>query len=130
MNSADLNILHTTIYDVEERRTSAMVDRDIDALSILIDDECRYVHSTGVVDTKIGYLEKLKSHAVGYSWIRSTDQAIIVFGAGFAVTHQMEAELILSGVARPYRSRAVALWRETPEGLRLAYFQATSLQQS
>jgi hypothetical protein len=34
---------------------------------------------------------------------------------------------VLSGVPGPYQSQAVALWRETPLGLRLAYFQATAL---
>jgi hypothetical protein len=40
---------------------------------------------------------------------------------------RMEAQVVLSGVPRPYQSRAVALWRETPSGLRLVYFQATAL---
>jgi len=127
MTSAGQDSAHAEVYAAEERRTRAMVDGDVAALAELIDDDCRYVHSSGAVDTKASYLEKLQSGAFGYSWIRACDQLIIEVGAGAAVVHRMEAELVLSGVPRPYQSQAVALWRETPLGLRLVYFQATAL---
>jgi hypothetical protein len=127
LTSAGQDSVHTEVYAAEERRTRAMVDGDVAALAELIDDDCRYVHSSGAVDNKASYLEKLQSGAFGYSWIRACDQLIIEVGAGAAVVHRMEAELVLSGVPRPYQSQAVALWRETPLGLRLVYFQATAL---
>ena len=104
-----------------------MVEGDLSVLSALIDDDCRYVHSSGAVDTKATYLEKLQTGEVGYTWIRSSQQVVLDVGGGMAVSHLMEAQLVLSGVSRPYRSQAVALWRQTPLGLRLAYFQATAL---
>lgn len=104
-----------------------MVEGDVAALAALIDDDCRYVHSSGAVDTKADYLEKLQAGAIGYAWIRSCDQMLIEVGTGVAVSHRMEAELILAGVRRRYQSQAVAFWRQTPLGLRLVYFQATAL---
>lgn len=118
---------HTAVYDAEKLRTKAMVAGDITTLAALLDDDCRYVHSSGAVDTKASYLKKLQAGEIGYSWIRSLDQLIIEVGAAVAVSHRMEAQLVLSGVPRPYQSRAVTLWRRTPLGLRLAYFQATAL---
>ena len=129
MTSAGQDSAHAEVLAAEERRTRAMVDGDVAALAVLIDDDCRYVHSSGAVDTKTSYLEKLQSGVFGYAWIRASDQLIIDVGAGVAVLHRMEAQLVLSGVPRPYQSQAVALWRETPLGLRLAYFQATALPQ-
>ena len=127
MTSAGQDNAHAGVYDAEERRTRAMVDGDVAALAALLAEDCRYVHSSGAVDTKASYLEKLRAGEFGYSWIRSCDQVIIEVGAGVAIAHRMEAQLVLSGVPRPYQSRAVALWRETPAGLRLVYFQATAL---
>ncbi len=40
----------------DERRTAAMVAGDLATLDELIAEDCRYVHSTGVNDTKAGYL--------------------------------------------------------------------------
>ena len=127
MKPADHDNPHADVYAAEERRTRAMVEGDLSVLSALIDDDCRYVHSSGAVDTKATYLEKLQMGEVGYTWIRSSEQVVLDVGAGMAVSHLMEAQLVLSGVSRPYRSQAVALWRQTPLGLRLAYFQATAL---
>ena len=47
-------------YAAEERRTRAMAASDVAALAEFIDDDCRYVHSSGAVDTKASYLEKLR----------------------------------------------------------------------
>jgi uncharacterized protein DUF4440 len=126
MTSAGPDSAHAGVYDAEERRTRAMVDGDVATLATLLDDDCRYVHSSGAVDTKASYLEKLQAGDFGYSWIRSSEQVIIEVGGGVAVSHRMEAQLVLAGVPRPYQSRAVALWRETRFGLRLVYFQATA----
>jgi hypothetical protein len=117
------------IYAAEERRTSAMVEGDVPALELLIEDDCRYVHSSGAVDTKTSYLDQLRSGAVAYSWVRLSEQSILDLGGGVVVSHRMDAKMVLSGVERPYRSRAVAIWRSTANGPRLAFFQATALPQ-
>jgi hypothetical protein len=127
MTPADQDSTHAEVYAAEQRRTRAMVEGDVAALAALIDDDCRYVHSSGAVDTKVGYLEKLQAGAIGYDWIRSSDQLLIDVGTGVAVSHRMEAGLILAGVRHPYQSQAMALWRRTALGLRLVYFQATAL---
>ena len=119
MTSASQYGAHAGVYEAEKRRTRAMVDGDVAALAVLLDNDCRCVHSSGAVDTKAGYLETLRAGDIGYSWVRSSDQLIIEVGAGAAVSHRMESQLVLSGVPRPYQSRAVALWREAPLRLRL-----------
>ena len=101
MKAADHDNPHADVYAAEERRTRAMVEGDLSVLSALIEDDCRYVHSSGVVDTKATYLEKLQTGEVGYTWIRSSQQVVIDVGAGMAISHLMEAQLVLSGVSRP-----------------------------
>jgi diadenosine tetraphosphate (Ap4A) HIT family hydrolase len=118
---------HAAVHEAEELRTKAMVAGDIATLTALLDDDCRYVHSSGAVDTKASYLAKLQAGEIGYSWIRTPDQRFVEVAGAVGVSHRMEAELVLAGVPRPYQSRAFSLWRGTPQGLRLAYFQATAL---
>jgi hypothetical protein len=77
MTSASQHGAHAGVYEAEKRRTRAMVDGDVAALAVLLDIDCRYVHSSGAVDTKAGYLEKLRAGDIGYSWIRPSDQLII-----------------------------------------------------
>jgi hypothetical protein len=118
---------HNDVYAVDGLRTKAMVEGDLEALSVLIDRDCCYVHSTGSVDTKDSYLQRLRTGEIDYKWITCADQSIIDLGGSFAIPHRMEASIAFSGVERPYQSRAVAIWRTTPDGLLLVYFQATVL---
>lgn len=104
-----------------------MVAGDLAALAELIADDCRYVHSTGVNDTKAGYLASIASGSLAYTWIRTAEHVFLLAGDAVLVQHEMRAELVLDGVPKPYRSRAVAVWRTGDDGLRLAYFQATGL---
>jgi ketosteroid isomerase-like protein len=41
---------------LEHRRIEATLSRDLDALASLLDDDLRFVHSTGRVDRKLEYL--------------------------------------------------------------------------
>ena len=111
----------------DERRTAAMVAGDLATLRELIADDCRYVHSTGVSDTKDSYLASIESGSLAYTWIRTADHVVIPAGDAVLVQHEMRAELVRNRVPEPYRSRAVAVWRSTPDGPRLVYFQATAL---
>ncbi len=115
------------IRDVDARRTAAMVAGDLNTLRELIADDCRYVHSTGVSDTRDSYLAAIESGALAYTWIRTAEHIFIRAGDAMLVPHEMRAELVRAGVPEPYRSRAVAVWRTDAGDPRLVYFQATAL---
>lgn len=115
------------VRTADERRTAAMVAGDLATLDELIAQECRYVHSTGVSDTKTGYLAAIASGSLAYTWIRTAEQHVLPVGDAVLVQHDMRAELVLDGVTKPYRSVAVAIWRMGDLGPRLVYFQATGL---
>jgi hypothetical protein len=115
------------VRDADERRTAAMVAGDLATLRALIDENCRYVHSTGVSDTRNSYLDSIESGALAYTWIRTAEHVLIPAGDAVIVQHEMRAELVRSGVPEPYRSRAAAVWRGSDDGPRLVYFQATAL---
>jgi ketosteroid isomerase-like protein len=111
----------------DERRIAAMVAGDLDTLRELIAEDCRYVHSTGVGDTKDSYLASMESGSLAYEWIRTAEHILIPAGDAVLVQHEMRAQLVLDGVPKPYRSRAMAVWRASATGLQLIYFQATAL---
>ena len=115
------------VRQADERRIAAMVAGDLDTLRELIADDCRYVHSTGVSDTKDSYLASIESGSLAYSWIRTAEHILIPAGDAVLVQHEMRALLVLDGVPKPYRSRAMGAWRTTAAGLQLIYFQATAL---
>lgn len=111
----------------DARRIAAMVAGDLATLRDLIADDCRYVHSTGVSDTKDSYLASMESGSLAYEWIRTAEHLFLPAGDAVLVQHEMRAQLVLDGVPKPYRSRAMAAWRAGPAGPHLIYFQATAL---
>lgn len=118
----------TDIAETADRqRIDASVKGDLDLLAELIADDCRYVHSTGAVDTKDSYLAKLREGVVRYTAIEAVDQQATDLGGVVLLTHVMVAEMVLGGVPRPYRGRVVAVWRTTTTPPQLVYFQSTGL---
>ena len=66
------------IRDLEERRYAAMKAGDIDVLEDLLHDELAYMHSTGDLESKEGYLGGLRAGTSAYKRIDYDDQTIRV----------------------------------------------------
>lgn len=113
------------VLAAEQQRAEAMVAGDLGTLGALLEDGCRYVHSTGAVDTKESYLARIADGTFAYTWITATDQNAVDLGSAVLVSFTMSAELVLSGTPGPYRSQAVTVWRTGPDGPRMVHFQAT-----
>ena len=117
----------SAVLDAEQARTAAMVAGDVDTLDRLLDDECLYVHSSGAIDTKTAYLDRLRDGTLIYRSVRTSGHRVYALGQGCAVSHRMIAEMILHGVPRPYQGQVISIWRSGPAGLRLIYLQATTI---
>lgn len=118
---------HAQVLAAERARAEAMTAGDVDALDALLDDECSYVHSTGAIDTKDEYLDRLRTGALVYRTVRISEQEVLELGDGCAVSHRMDAEMVLGGVVRPYQGHVISLYRRTSGVLRLIYLQATTI---
>lgn len=117
----------SAITEADSARLTAMATGDLETLDRLLTDDCMYVHSNGSVDTKAQYLDKLRDGTYGYTWVTGTDQQYVDLGTAVLIAHRMDAELVLSGVPRPYSSQATVIWRTTLTGPRLCYFQGSPI---
>ena len=97
----------SAVLDAEQARTGAMVAGDVDTLDRLLDDECLYVHSSGAIDTKTAYLDRLRDGTLIYRSVRTSGHRVYALGQGCAVSHRMDAEVILHGVPRPYQGQVI-----------------------
>ena len=101
----------SAVLEAEQARTGAMIAGDADTLDRLLDDECVYVHSSGAIDTKTAYLDRLRDGTLIYRSVRTSGHRVYTLGQGCAVSHRMDAEVILHGVPRPYQGQVMSIWR-------------------
>ncbi len=113
------------ILALEARRTSAMLQADVVALDALMLESCRYVHSSGFIDSKESYLEKLRTGAVRYLRMETSEHHVLPLGETSVVLSLMSFDVNSGGSTRAVRAHAVAVWHRADEGTRLAFFQAT-----
>jgi ketosteroid isomerase-like protein len=111
----------------DQARRAAMAAGDLDALAALLADDCLYVHSSGMVDTKQSYLAKLADGAIRYSSVEAVEVRLIELGSAVVVSHRMQAEAVVGGEPRSLRGQAAAIWASADNGPQLVYFQSTTV---
>jgi hypothetical protein len=79
--------VRTEVLATENARTSALVNRDVNALDKLLRDDLTYVHASGRVDNKKTMLDSVRSDDLHYiSWtpkqinVRAAGEAAVVDG--------------------------------------------------
>jgi hypothetical protein len=109
----------------ERARAAAVVARDLQALTSLLDPGLRYVHATGLCHDRDGYLEYLRSGPRFLEVVLTPEQVVdLTEGAAFAgrlfMRLQRGGEAVIEA-----RSWVSGLWLHTEAGWRLRLFQST-----
>lgn len=117
------------VLALEAERCSALTNTDIDRLDALMSDGLRFVHSSGVCDSKAVLLSKIADGSLRYLEIVFNDVEVRVFHDCAALSASMKAVAVVGGQVRKVDSRYLALWVQEPEGnlsrWRLAAYQGT-----
>jgi len=92
---------------LEGRRIAATLAADVDELDALIDDRCRYVHSSGSVDTKTSYLAQLHTGRLRYIDIAVTEITPSVHDSCGVVCFRLDATVGVAEQQRTMRARCV-----------------------
>ena len=98
------------LRDLEERRYAAMKAGDIDVLEDLLHDELAYMHSTGDLESKEGYLGGMRAGTSAYKRIDYDDQTIRVHDDLAMVFHRLVADAVFEGSERHLDNRLLAVW--------------------
>ncbi len=113
------------INDLEDRRYTAMVDADLDALDELLSDDVMYAHSDATVDSKASYLELLRNGTLVYHSLEHRTETVVSRPGVVVVGGTMSGSIHMHGAAKTLNSRVAAVWVAEGDRWRLLAFQPT-----
>lgn len=117
----------TDILALEERRRSAMRAADCEALGALLAPDLRYVHSTGVVDTRESLMAKLAGGQIAYRHLAFEQLAVTRTTDAAIVSGEMRAQVQRGEALLDIATCYLAVWLRRSGAWQLAAFQGTTL---
>lgn len=116
------------ILKAEKSWAAAVVSRDYTALDRVMHDQLIYAHSTGAIETKSEYIDRLKSGAQRYDAIEHHTTTVKMHGDA-AVAH---SKVVMKGESggRPFDNQLmmIHLWIKKDGRWQLAAHQTTELK--
>ena len=113
------------VVAADELRQVAMMAGDVDALGALLSDELVYVHTTGDTDTKVSYLEAVRSGFVRYRHLEHVDQSVVVRPESVITAGRQVGLSLLRGEPRLIDSAYLSVWVLEDGVWRLGAWHAT-----
>ncbi len=116
------------VREAEKAWASAVMRADAAALEQILDDQLIYAHSTGVIESKAEYLDRLRRGAQKYDLIEHRRLTVKLHGAA-AVAHS-EVRMTGRSNQEPFDNRLMMLhlWIRRDGRWRLAAHQTTQLK--
>jgi len=112
----------------ETKWVAAVRANDLAALEKIMSPDIVYTHSTGVVETRAQYLEKLKSGEQKYADIVFSDVKTFDLGGGQAVSATIRMTGATKGVPFDNRLHVLHVWAKAKDGsMQLVAHQTTRL---
>ena len=118
------------IEQAEKALYHAMLEQDFEQLEALLADDLRYIHSTGVVESKRGYLAGVANGLYEYERIESRE--VTTTDHGSMVVQTGIVEMLVGERDQPkeaLRLLFTLLWTQSAGRWRLSLRQATRVPQ-
>ena len=115
------------ILALEDERFGAMVARDFARLQLLVHENLRYTHSSGVVDGKSSWLDSMKSGRVKYKKAECTERKVQIYGDTALITGRAVIEAEIAGQPKTLRLLFLNAWTQSPRGWQFVAWQSTPL---
>jgi len=113
---------------LEDTRWKLLLNADVNALTDLVSDDLQFVHSSGLKDTKMTYLDAIRAGAVIYRSANSAIETVVPLGDGaFIASGVVKMEVTVRGTERSLHSMFMVIWRREQESWRLVAHQTTLL---
>jgi ketosteroid isomerase-like protein len=115
------------LLDLEQERRRALVEEDYPRVAQLFADDLVYVHTTGLVQGKVDYLDYAQS-AVQYLAIERGELQVRFYGESLAIMTGPQCNTLQKrGGDQPIRSEGFAtqVWALGAEGWQISSFHAT-----
>ena len=115
------------ILRIEKQWAVDAVKGDTAALSSIFSDDLKYVHATGVVETKQALLSALESRTAVYQAIDSEDVDVRVIGDVAVVTSKTRIHVKIGGQEIKLQALFLRVYLKEIGSWRLAYHQGTRI---
>jgi ketosteroid isomerase-like protein len=112
---------------LENSRRAAMITADTTALAALFAEDCTYIHSNGIEQSRSELLRMLARGEIRY--LAFTVEAVKYRAHGAAVVGTGTQTIELANAGKPFtsRSRYTVVYAPAGEGLELVAYQSTTL---
>ena len=117
------------IRAAEKNWAEAVVARNVAALDKIFTDKLIYAHSTGIIENKQQYLERLKSGAQKYEKVHHEETRVVLYGDSAAAHSMVRMSGNSSGRLFDDHVMMMHLWVKQGGTWRLAAHQTTKLAQ-
>lgn len=119
----------TELEQVEKAWAAAVVAGNVSTLQTMLADELIYAHSTGVIETKAQYLDRLRSGVQKYEKVEHESVRAVPHGNA-GVTHSLMQMHGMSN-GKPFRDHVMMMhvWVKQGGTWKLAAHQTTKLAQ-
>lgn len=107
-----------------EQMRQLMINPERDGLAQLTDEQLSYGHSSGVIDNKTDFIEKLISGRSDFVSIELNDQAIQVSGKVAIVRHALLAKTNDNGNPGEVQLKVLLVWQKKGKDWKLLARQA------
>ncbi|MCB0533070.1 MAG: nuclear transport factor 2 family protein [Lewinellaceae bacterium] len=116
----------STILDTEQRRFTAMVEKDTELLSTMLDNELQYLHSNGLYETKQQHLTAIASGKIDYqAMARQPNPIVRRYGKIALVNGLVNVNGLINGQSFSLPLRYTAVYRKKKGKWLLVNWQST-----
>lgn len=112
------------VQNLELRRVDAMIACDMDRLDPLLAPALIYSHSTGAVDTKAAFLERIRSGSVRYLNVMPEVEETAQLGDGIVIgVGRLRTRVEVQGALKELDARYMTIWHNERGAWALAALQ-------
>lgn len=99
-----------TIADLDNQRSQALLDGDIDKVESFLGSTLRYIHSSSTDEDRTVYLQRLRDGFYKYQALESSDKDYRRFGDTVLVNGLIRVHVIANGNDKDFKARYTQIW--------------------
>lgn len=117
------------IESLDNKRSQATLNKDFEALELLIGEDLRYIHSSSVQEDKKQYLDKLASGHYVYHGLDVLQREFRVLGDVVLVNGDLRIDVEVAGTKKIVMSRYLQVWAKRSPGWQMVSWSSVPIPQ-
>ncbi len=119
----------SVLFMAEQAREQAMIDGNVEVLSKLLHPDAVYIHSSGVVDNNITYIEPLRAGDITYQAIDITVEHVRYLTSSVVLlSGRAKMQTIQFAQDKPLDNLFIMTWVRHPDGWKMSSWQSTPVK--